>query len=98
MKTFDDFELAMNRRGFLAGAGGALTGLLLADPVSTFAGQASPKFVKDPFSLGVASGDPWDTSVVLWTRLAPDPVDGGGMPPGNVEVRWQPLLRIVLTR
>lgn len=35
----------------------------------------------DPFTLGVASGDPAATSVVLWTRLAPEPLaDGGGMP------------------
>ncbi len=34
----------------------------------------------DPFSLGVASGDPDEQSVVVWTRLAPDPLTGGGMP------------------
>ena len=34
-----------------------------------------------PFTLGVASGDPVPDGVVLWTRLAPDPlVPGGGMP------------------
>ena len=28
--------------------------------------------------------------VVLWTRLAPEPLEpGGGMPPENVEVRWE---------
>lgn len=42
-----------------------------------------------PFTLGVASGDPWHTSVVLWTRLAPEPLSGGGMPDVPVEVRWQ---------
>src|SRR5690606_13945714 len=42
-----------------------------------------------PFSLGVASGDPRSDSVVLWTRLAPEPLDGGGMPWEPVEVRWQ---------
>ncbi len=31
------------------------------------------------FTLGVASGDPTADSVVLWTRLAPSPLDGGGM-------------------
>ncbi len=49
-----------------------------------------PKFAADPFALGVASGDPTDTGVVLWTRLAPKPLDeAGGMPPENVEVRWE---------
>jgi alkaline phosphatase D len=46
----------------------------------------------DPFTLGVASGDPWSDSVVLWTRLAPQPLelDGlGGMPDRDVSVRWE---------
>ncbi len=43
------------------------------------------------FTLGVASGDPTPTSVILWTRLALDPTadDGaGGLPDGDVEVAW----------
>ncbi len=43
----------------------------------------------DPFTLGIASGDPGPTSVVLWTRLAPQPLDGGGMPDQVVPVQWQ---------
>ena len=43
----------------------------------------------DPFTLGVASGDPTSDTVVLWTRLAPDPLAGGGMPDGDVEVTWE---------
>jgi alkaline phosphatase D len=42
----------------------------------------------DPFTLGVASGDPSDSVVVLWTRLAPDALSGGGMPDTDVEVVW----------
>ena len=45
-----------------------------------------------PFSLGVASGDPLSDGVVLWTRLAPEPLaeDGrGGMPDRPVPVAWQ---------
>jgi len=42
-----------------------------------------------PFTLGVASGDPLPDSVVLWTRLAPEPLHGGGMPPEPVAVEWQ---------
>lgn len=50
----------------------------------------SPKFERDPFSLGIASGDPTDRSVILWTRLAPEPLlPGGGMPEVAVPVRWQ---------
>lgn len=42
-----------------------------------------------PFALGVASGDPSPDGVVLWTRLAPEPLTGGGMPPFDVPVRWE---------
>lgn len=52
--------------------------------------QPAPSFRNNPFSLGVASGDPAATSVVLWTRLAPEPLEPfGGMPPGAVRVRWE---------
>lgn len=39
--------------------------------------------------MGVASGNPWPGGVVLWTRLAPDPLAGGGMPDRVVPVQWQ---------
>jgi alkaline phosphatase D len=41
------------------------------------------------FTLGVASGDPDATSVVLWTRLAPKPLEGGGMPADDVDLAWE---------
>jgi alkaline phosphatase D len=47
---------------------------------------------RDPFTLGVASGDPAPDGMVLWTRLAPDPLapDGlGGMPARVVPVEWE---------
>ena len=40
--------------------------------------NSSPKFSSYPFSLGVASGDPEPDGVVIWTRLAPDTLGGGG--------------------
>ena len=43
----------------------------------------------DPFTLGVASGDPTDQSVILWTRLAIDSLNGGGMPAKDIEVLWE---------
>ncbi len=43
----------------------------------------------NPFTLGIASGDPAPTSVVIWTRLAPRPIEGGGMPDEAVEVAWE---------
>jgi len=48
-----------------------------------------PKYLDYPFKLGIASGDPLSDGVVLWTRLAPEPMNGGGMPPGAVDVRWE---------
>jgi phosphodiesterase/alkaline phosphatase D-like protein len=50
--------------------------------------NAQPKFSAYPFSLGVASGDPLPDSVVLWTRVAPEPLaEGGGMPQQNLRVQ-----------
>lgn len=70
----------ISRRRFLIGSSSVLT------LTPTF-GRGS---VRDyPFTLGVASGCPRDHSVVLWTRLAPKPLQGGGMPMGIVEVRYR---------
>ena len=51
-----------------------------APPATSPATTAS--LTADPFLLGVSSGDPDATSVVLWTRLAGDLPDA-------VEVRWE---------
>ncbi len=42
-----------------------------------------------PFTLGVASGDPAPDGFVAWTRLAPDPIRGGGMPLRPASVGWE---------
>jgi alkaline phosphatase D len=49
------------------------------------------KLSGDPFALGVASGDPLTDAVILWTRLAPDPLkpETGGMPADPVDVIWE---------
>ena len=77
----------VRRRQLLIGAG-AFTGLAVASQWPKRV-VAQPRFSAYPFSLGVASGDPLPRSVVLWTRLAPDPLNGGGMPSYPVAVRWQ---------
>lgn len=44
----------------------------------------------NPFMLGVAAGDPWPDGFVIWTRLAPRPLDEhGGMPQVAVPVAWE---------
>jgi alkaline phosphatase D len=73
------------RRLFLARSGQCLA-LTFATPWWSL-GQTTSS--RNPFTLGVASGDPTPDGVVLWTRLANDPLEGGGMPPGRIEVEWQ---------
>ena len=72
-----------NRRTFLLAASGVMLSALPARLL------AQPRFQKNPFSLGVASGCPQPDGIVLWTRLAPEPLDGGGMPDATVEVAWE---------
>ncbi len=77
----------LNRRDFFY----STLALYAAWPRQLFAGavQQTPRFATSPFTLGVASGDPSATGIVLWTRLALDPLHGGGMPPQPVEVEWR---------
>jgi alkaline phosphatase D len=78
----------MDRRAFL-GATGRVAALAAFGQLAACTPSTQPfRFDKDPFSLGVASGDPLPDGVVLWTRLAPDPLAGGGMTSVPVEVEW----------
>jgi alkaline phosphatase D len=61
----------------------------VAQPLLSTRAFAQPLFRTFPFPLGVASGEPWPDGVVLWTRLAPEPLAGGGMPMANVDVAWE---------
>lgn len=76
---------ASTRRHFL----GTSFGLAL-----TVGSLRTPLFAQPPgdypFTLGVASGDPWPDGFVIWTRLAPRPLDEhGGMPGARVPVQWE---------
>jgi alkaline phosphatase D len=80
---------AVTRRAFLAsglalGAFGAPRPHLLS--------LGSSRATISPFTLGIASGDPSPQGMVLWTRLAPDPLNGGGMSPEPVAVHWEVAL------
>ncbi|MGH9800889.1 MAG: PhoD-like phosphatase N-terminal domain-containing protein, partial [Blastocatellia bacterium] len=85
-------RVSFNRREFLIG-GAALAGAAASSalffPTAGWAKSDALNFADDPFSLGIASGEPWADSVVLWTRLAPKPLEGGGMPAKNVPVKWE---------
>ncbi|MEV7210287.1 MULTISPECIES: alkaline phosphatase D family protein [unclassified Streptomyces] len=55
--------------------------------------ERAARITKDPFTLGVASGDPLPDSVLLWTRLAPEPfLEDGGMGTERVTVEWEVAL------
>ena len=77
----------MDRRAFLV-ASARVAGLAAFGQLAGCAPAQPFRFDKDPFTLGVASGDPVPDGIVLWTRLAPDPLNGGGMPNDPVEVEW----------
>jgi len=79
----------VSRRTFVTGAASFAAAALLSTSRLAGAVSSAPRLSAYPFSLGVASGDPAPDSVVLWTRLAPRPLEpGGGMPPAPVEVSW----------
>jgi alkaline phosphatase D len=76
----------LTRRSLLAGGLSLLAAPHLAS-ARPLTGRAL-RWQASPFSLGIASGDPSPTGVVLWTRLAIDPLNDGGMPPAVVNVAW----------
>ena len=83
----------LDRRAFLAGGAGALALSGCQTAPAAEPGAAEPAAHRPKlgylFALGVASGEPLPDGVVLWTRLAPDPLNGGGMGPAPVPVRWE---------
>ena len=91
----------LNRRRFLALSGLSAMGAWLGT-ASVLAAErdaagllprnlwTSPRFASSPFTVGVASGDPTSDGAVLWTRLAPQPLEfGSGMPPRPLLVHWE---------
>lgn len=73
----------LNRRQFVAGAAATA----FAAPAIL---RAQTMWRAYPFSLGVAAGEPAADGFVLWTRLAPDPVDlHGGMAMARMPVKWE---------
>ena len=79
----------IDRRTFVKLSGASAAALIFGYGPFTDKVWARPRFSDYPFTLGVASGDPLPDGVVLWTRLAPDPLNGGGMPEKKVPVQWQ---------
>ena len=82
--------VSRDRRRFLT-AGAVVLGAAASAQLwlPTSARAAETPLPDGVFSLGVASGDPLPDGIVLWTRLAPDPLNGGGMPDSVVSVEWE---------
>ncbi len=77
----------MQRRDFLELARNAA---LAATVPTIWRVRHHPRFADDPFTLGIASGDPTPDSVMLWTRLAPKPLEPGyGMDRVRTAVSWE---------
>jgi alkaline phosphatase D len=87
-------EATMQRRTFLAGLAPSAAALALGSLFAPGQGRGGverlPAGSGYPFTLGVASGMPGPSSVVLWTRLAPQPMEPlGGLPSAPIAVRWE---------
>ena len=92
MAITGDWDRRISRRTLLKTGGSLAAGMTLAG-ITGGRAFAQPNFDSYPFTLGVASGDPSPTDVVLWTRLAPDPLAvGGGLAPEPYEVRFEVAL------
>nr|WP_101376335.1 alkaline phosphatase D family protein [Saccharopolyspora spinosa] len=87
-------ETTLSRRGVLLGgtlAGAAALSTVAGLPAAALTGAGVARR-DEVFTLGVASGDPAPDGVVLWTRLAANPLaeDGmGGMPNRTFPVQWE---------
>jgi alkaline phosphatase D len=67
-----------------------LGGLVAAPFVLSVRARAELAFTDFPFALGVAAGDMTSDGFILWTRLAPRPLEPhGGMPTKPVTVEWE---------
>ncbi|MGA6165747.1 alkaline phosphatase D family protein [Amycolatopsis magusensis] len=88
--------MPLNRRDLLRGAAAAgalgvawpLSGGLTLAQAEEAAFALGASWDEAPFTVGVASGDPLPESVVLWTRLAPQPLAEEQPLPDTVEVEW----------
>ena len=82
-------KAVLTRREFFGAGGLAFAAFAIRPGPCEGSSGLQPRVTRYPFTLGVSSGDPSASGIVLWTRLAPDPLNGGGMPPRSVQVQWE---------
>ena len=85
-------ESSITRRTLLGYGSAGVAVLLGTGTFGVTSALSTPRPNVNPFTLGVASGDPAHDSVVLWTRLAPEPFDPdgrAGMPSSSVRVDYE---------
>jgi alkaline phosphatase D len=96
------FEQRLSRRAFV---GAAAT--VLAAPSILGCVTAPRRWQTDPFALGVASGSPSSDGFVLWTRLAPEPLNYDPIAPAGMtgdavaigyEIAADPTMRDIVSR
>jgi alkaline phosphatase D len=94
---------SLSRRSFLlgataAGVGVALDGAFASTPSSPLSAAPRVRSVDDGkvFPQSVASGDPTDSGVILWTRVAPERLTSRD--PLHLEVATDPAMRKVVLR
>ena len=97
------WDTRISRRVLLRTGGSAAAGLFMLGRAASSA-AAPPWDQVNPFSLGVASGDPTPDGFVLWTRLLPEgtPLDGSVMKQEPYGVRYEvaadPEFRTIVRR
>jgi len=84
----------LSRRRFIGRAAAAAA--LALSPVGRLAAQVS--FSSYPFKLGVSSGDPAPDGFVLWTRLAPEPLEPQQLGQVRFELDWDVAEDAAFTR
>ena len=88
LEWYDLFQMRGTRRDFLRLSGG-MTGLVALGSLPACGTERSLALSDNPFTLGVASGDPSPDGVVLWSRLARSTLQATGAADQAVAVDWE---------
>jgi alkaline phosphatase D len=78
----------VSRRDFVR-MGRDVAALIAVGSLDAFGGERERRLQANPFTFGVASGDPLPDAVVLWTRLNGQILDRAGIAADPVPVRWE---------